>query len=305
MKRCNRQGGRQRGRSLIELLIAVALGLVVLGAVLVSVAGSGQTGRAGNEMARVGDDGQLALNLLAAQLRMAGFSMPRKHSVPGSQAGNYGGVPVRACDEGFVSATAVGVDQLECASGGQSAVSVLYEADTANTYPGTANEPTSCLGAQLAAIASPLGGQYALAENRFYIRTNPGTGNPALYCYGASSGSPPAQPLVDNVEKFVLQWGISDGFADKMGRYTYGGDATAYFTASELDTAFASDADRWSRVTSARICVLMRSAPGVTAQATPHVDCDGSTVSPADVSQRRLRRALHATVQLRNRGFSL
>ena len=65
-----------RGRTLLEVLVALAIGSVVLGAVLVAVTGSGLTGRKQDAQAQLAEDGQIALNLMATQLRMAGFWVP-------------------------------------------------------------------------------------------------------------------------------------------------------------------------------------------------------------------------------------
>lgn len=293
----------QVGRSLVEVMVAMVLGLVVLGSVLSTVSGTGDAARKTDDLTRLGDDGQLALSLLSAQLRMAGFSLPRTQSGWSGAAGHYAGAPVRACDNGFVAVGAAAAD-LSCGASGPAAVAIFYEADVNNTYPGTAGLATNCLGNQLAPAASALGGTYMLADNRFFIRTWPDTGNPALYCAGSSGGGFTSQPLVDNVEQLTLLWGVSEGGMDKLGRYSYGGDTVRYLSADALDTAYAGDPLRWSRVTSVRVCIVMRSAPGVLAQAVPHVGCDGISVWPAAAAERRLRRALHTTVQLRNRSFA-
>ena len=70
-----------RGRTLLEVLVSLAIGSVVLGAVLVAVTGTGLTGRKQDAQAQMAEDGQIALNLMAAQLRMAGFWVPTSMSL--------------------------------------------------------------------------------------------------------------------------------------------------------------------------------------------------------------------------------
>ncbi len=293
----------QAGRSMVEVLVAMAIGLVVLGAVMMSTAGAGGVIRTGDELARLGDDGQMALNLLTSQLRMAGYSPPREQIRGGEPVRHYTGVPLRGCDHGFVSFTAASVEALACAKAGEpgnAAVSILYEADVFDTYPGTAARPTNCLGNQLGEAESLLG-TYSLAENRFFIRTQPGTGNPALYCAASSGSGFSSQPLVDNVESLVLTWGLADMTLDKLGRRMPAGDAVRYVTAGDIDRLFAGDDARWSRVVSVHVCLVMRSPKGLAVEAVGHVGCDGKPVMPADAADRRLRRVMHATVHLRNR----
>jgi type IV pilus assembly protein PilW len=294
---------QQAGRSMVEVLVAMTIGLVVLGAVMMSTAGTGGVIRTGDELARLGDDGQTALNILTSQLRMAGYSPPRQQVRGGDALRHYDGVPLRGCDHGFVSVTADAVDALACAApggAGHAAVSILYEADVFDTYPGTAGRPTNCLGNQLGFAESALG-QYTLAENRFFIRTQPATGNPALYCAASSGAGFSSQPLVDNVESLVMTWGVADPVTDKLGRRMPAGDAVRDLTAAEIDTLYADDPLRWSRVVRVRICLVMRSPKGLAAEAVAHTGCDGKTVMPADAADRRLRRAMSATVHLRNR----
>ena len=244
---------------MVEALVAMSIGIVVLGAVMMSTAGTGGVVRTGDELARLADDGQTALDILTSQLRMAGYSPPRQEVRGGEPARHYSGIPLRGCDSGFVSFTADSVDALACtASGaaGNAAVSVLYEADTFDTYPGTAGRPTNCLGNQLGFAESALG-TYTLAENRFFIRTNPGTGNPSLYCAASSGAGFSSQPLVDNVESLVLTWGVAEEVRDKLGRRMPAGEAVRYLTAAEIDSLFAADGARWSRVVSVRVCLVI------------------------------------------------
>ncbi len=64
---------RQRGFSLVELLVAAALGLIVLGAVLASFAGSRAASRATTGTSQLADSGRFALATLAQGLRSAGY----------------------------------------------------------------------------------------------------------------------------------------------------------------------------------------------------------------------------------------
>lgn len=65
---------RQTGLSLIELMIGMTLGLIVLGAVLYLFAGNRANYRHQESLALVQESGRFALELLARDIRMAGYA---------------------------------------------------------------------------------------------------------------------------------------------------------------------------------------------------------------------------------------
>ncbi len=293
--------GRQSGRTVVELMISMVLGLVVLGAVMNSVATSGVSGRAMQGMSKLNEDAQVALNLVSSHVRMAGFSSPRINGIPGLQAANYGGAPIRACDSPFVDAAVPGIDNLVCAGiDSPNAFSVAYEADQFNSLMLVPGQPTDCLGQALPAQISPFGGNFFLAENRFFVR-NGANGNPELACAGIGDNFAAAQTLVRNVEDMRLTFGTGDIGTGTFGNQVYTGRVSSYLTAAELDAhpVFGVEpvATRWRRVGSVRVCLQVRSDDGLADEPTPYVDCFGNVITPAD---RRLRVAVTTTVNLRN-----
>jgi type IV pilus assembly protein PilW len=292
---------RSAGRSLIEMLVALSIGSVVLGAVLVAVSGSGLTGGKQGAQGQLSENGQIALNLLANHLRMSGFWLPTSLSVSMDRPT---GPMLIGCRNGFVDPTSAW-GSLACVGGapstGRDAVAVRF-----NANEGGAAAPLDCLGRNIAA----LGGE---VDDRFYIEAAAATttGNPALYCKGV--GNAVAQMLMDNVEAMSLQYGISavvpvdDTTVQAFDPPAFGGETVRYMTADALSTACpvtgAMPANSWCAVSSIRICILMRSTDDtVDNVSTPYIDCDGVQRSQAD---RRLRRALSTTVSIRNRTASL
>lgn len=290
------------GRSLVEVMVALVIAAVVLAAVLMTISGTGLTGRRQDAHAQLAEDGQLALSLIASQLRMAGYTAPRINQPAGIAMTNYVGPPVFGCDKGFSSVGVASISLLTCAPGpdGSSVVSLVYEADASSTVPSSANVPTDCLGSQITTgTASALGGNYSLAENRFYLHANPQTGNPALYCSGNGGTTPfgTRQPLVDNVEDLQISYGIAATTTDALGNPRYEGTVVDYVDASALTTAFGTDG--WRRVSSVRVCLLMRTADSTADAPASYIGCDGELKSaPAD---RRIRKSVTSTISLRNR----
>jgi type IV pilus assembly protein PilW len=67
---------RQRGLSLVELMVAMVIGLIVLGAVTAVYLGSAQTARFQSGLLRVEENGRFAIDVLSRTLRMARYDDP-------------------------------------------------------------------------------------------------------------------------------------------------------------------------------------------------------------------------------------
>jgi len=301
MKPCARRYGTQNGFSLVELLIAMAISLVMLGAILSIYQGTTVAGQQSDTVTRMGEDAAIALETLARHIRMAGYSQPvfiapRNTATFDGQIvqltdSNLAGAGVRGCDLGF-SNTAAAWGSLACAtsSTNSDAIAVRYEGDTFNTDPITADtvkNASDCLSQGVAkttdsAVAdSP---QYALVESRFFIDDK------YLKCAGNGNASFTAQPLVSGVEFMRLRYGIaSDVTASQVIRFA---------TATEVSALGGSADQNWGRVVAVRICIQMVSTNEDQGNAVPFHNCDGVLTTPTD---KYLHRAFSTTVSLRNR----
>lgn len=315
------------GVTLIELMVSMAIGLIVVLATLVAYLGASDAAKVAEVQARMNEDGQAALAILSQQLRMAG-SNPKQSGrtelaqrnpvyLPSSLPTTFAltAFAIRGCDGKFQNiALATSVDSLVCGAptADPDSIAVTYEADAFNTVvaPGT-SQPTDCLGDPLTTLtamvtvldAAGTGTQtapvtYHVADNRYYIGTSAAISSPSLYCKG--NGTPgAARPLVENVENLQITYGTVPALAP-----TIPGKIAGYLDTAQLATELAglpTDAARWDRVVSARICVVVRSiqpaAPDL--NSARYARCDGSMEdNPPD---RRLRRAYSTTVTLRNR----
>lgn len=65
--------GRQRGLSLVELMVAMVIGVILIGAVLQVFTGSSQTYRLTQANARVQESGRIGLDILSRAIRNAGY----------------------------------------------------------------------------------------------------------------------------------------------------------------------------------------------------------------------------------------
>ena len=261
------------GFALIEILVALGIGLVVVGAVLASYLSNAQTGRFQSAVAQMDEDAQIGLRILTRELLMAGYAMPISMNADTRVFNqSYEGRAVFGCDKGFSAAPSA--NPSTCAiSGGAPSIEIAYEVDLYNSVVSN-GKGTDCAG-----VAVPAS-QNGITFNRYGVGSST-EGRSELRCSSGSS----TIPLVDNVERLQFWYGQSDGGASpQLIRYTQ-----------------ASDAD-FSRVMSVRVCLLMRSseAPAKAEDAAwqSYLDCDGVRRTAAD---GRLRRVYFSTIALRSK----
>jgi type IV pilus assembly protein PilW len=331
-----------RGFSLIELMISITIGLVVVIAAMSAYLGSSEASKVTEAQSRMNEDAQAALNLLTEQIRLAGANPVQANRADafrhnpvfdptyvGGTSTAYGttsytvspatatvaGFSIRGCDGTFTGITSTAnITGLSCGGGTTTlpdSIAVSYEADPYNTSKSSTGAATDCVGSALPTVTGTFTsgtsttGSWSVADNRFYVASS-SSGIPSLYCKGSANTVP--QPIVENVENIQFKYGVVST-ANTSNTATIAG----YLTADQVVTestmaALANDFDRWGRVLTVRVCVVVRSeAPVVASTATPavstaaasYVDCDGG-VNSAN-TDRRLRRAYTSTVVLRNR----
>lgn len=275
-------GSRQRGVSLIEILISLVIGLVVVGAVLVSFVGSGQSGRYQTAYSQMNEDAQIALTLLSRDIQLAGYAQPTAVNASSTFVMTFSDRPVTGCDTGFAGSPAVS-SSVNCnATGTFPAFEVGYEADLTNTVP-TGGAPTDCLGAALTQVAGTP--TYYIARNRYYLANTAVSGRPELHC--ASYKSIGGQPLIENVDAMKVWYGMANNATSRQ--------IVRYVTASGVTAA-----NDWNNVVSVRVCLLMRSSETVVTADEPvsYLDCDSASHTVAD---RYLRRAYFTTSTIRSK----
>lgn len=158
--------------------------------------------------------------------------------------------------------------------------------------------PVDCSDTNGVAYEFPAGSRiYRLNGATYYVRTND-NGEPALYrqTLGQQSGNAvtSAQELVEGVENMQIVYGVdTDTTAD--------GAIDAYTTADQVTTIApgSSDEDKWKRVLSLRISLLMVSKNNEDVTTSPQTyTYNGTTTTPTD---RKLRKVFTSTIAVRNR----
>lgn len=275
------------GWSLLELLVAVLLGLVLIHVLVDQVLASRQGQRLQAAQAQMIEDAQIALDLLRSDLRMAGHAWPLKARTGTSGLAAWedalGNATWTACDAGFASEPSGGPPSCVAAPAGAgptaSAVELSYQVDAHSAVLGSDGRPTDCLGNAIEPTVLADGQQVYLAFNRWQVVSV--SGRSELRCGGRGRTGP--QPLVDHVERLLLWWGLPVEAA--------AGAALRYVGAAQVGD--------FTAVRAVRVCLQLRSADPVlgSGDLRAYRACDGSMQTSDD---GRLRRSFVATVAWRH-----
>lgn len=299
MTQCKSQRAVANGFSLVELLIAMAIGLVLIAAILSIYLGSSLAGHQSDTVSRMSEDASIALETMARHIRMAGYSQlnvmaPRNIANADGQVvqlndSNLAGAGLKGCDGGFSSTTA-SWGNLACTNLSKQPddIAVRYEGDSYNTDPAGNDKASDCLSQGLSKntnSAVNTSTQYILVESRFFI-----SDNKDLSCAGNGSANFISQPLVSGVEFMRLRYGIARDAIESQ--------AVRFASADEVNQLGGSSDQNWGRVVAVRICIQMVSPKEDQGKSVPFVDCDGNVKT---LSDRYLHRVFSTTVSLRNR----
>lgn len=300
----------QQGVTLVELMVSLVIGLVIMLAVSQAYLSASSSSRLADTQARMNEDAQAALNILVQQLKLAGANPVRADRAAGSVRNSATATYiVRGCDAAFSSSSpyAKSINDLVCsstaASTGPDALAISYEADIYNSVKNSSAVPTDCVGSGLQSstfsyvTTAGISTQSVMyvASPVYYIDTS--NDPKTLSCFNADGTRSP-QPLIENVIDVQVTYGTATNTSPTS--------VLGYLTAHQINdpaglVSGATLSDRWERVRTVRICILMSSSESVatSANAAQYRNCSGTVVhNPPDL---KLRRAYTTTVVLRNR----
>lgn len=302
MKRIARTPARSAqsaGFTLIELLISMTLGMVVVGALLVTYLGASSAGRTATAQRQMNEDAQIALEVLSQDLRRTGFNPVRSGGVVNDL--NQDSWTLFACDNGFTDGTVAQVSVLTCAAaGGKPAIAIVYEGDQyAGRLDAAGDKLLDCVGNGVPKTI--VGGEtYFIMQARYYLDGS------TLKCRG-SGDLAQTQTLAENLESMQLSFAVTDPAV------TASKDVRGYLTATEINQPIPSlvtgvlttPKDRWKKVAAVRVCVVVVSEESVLAdnknqEVNPtYTDCSNQNI---DITDGKMRRAYSTTVILANHG---
>ena len=303
MKRSAISARRQRhqGFTLVELMVALVLGLFLAGIVSWTYLQTASSTRFGALESQMNEEGALALELMRSQVRLIGYSEPGA-----DDKRIFKGSPLMACDGGFAKGTEAGpFDALACEGGtANDAIALRYQATASNVFMvgNSPSRPANCVNE---GIAPSIDGA-SIADNRFYVAMDEKNANvPTLFCRGSNalnsfSGE---AALVPNVESLQLRFAITR--APVVGQVPPH-QVTAIVKEADLpllDKSKSMTEKDWTRVAAVELCLVMRSAQPVPrgglsmSEVTRHFDCNGDEQTAID---GRIRRSYRTMVSLPN-----
>ncbi|SDT92457.1 PilW family protein [Halopseudomonas salegens] len=256
----------QMGLTLIELMIALLLGLLLSLAAVQLLLSNQRTFSLQEAVTSVNEDGQMVLRYIAADIRNAGR---------GSQIEGYIQPVVLSLSAEDSEGETVTFESTDGGSGGNDTLVVSYLGSSA------------CQGADLTAGGTKPEGEVVV--NRYYVSDG------SLWCSslkqtGLGAGSyelltPGSVELISGVESFQVLYGVDGDVNNEIG-------TTKFVTATNLVAA--------DSVVAIRIGLLLRSNDS---SLTVPTDSQTLTVLDEDIttpSDRSIRRVFTTTAQVRN-----
>lgn len=285
-------GRHQSGFTLIELLISMALGMVIIGALVVMYLSGSTATRNAQAQGQMNEDAQMALSVFTQELRQAGYNPTRTGGVKNDLG--QGGWNLYACNTGFTDPTVANISALSCVAGGGFALAVAYEGDL-NTGKNTSTGlPMDCIGNGVGVAGAP----FYVMQSRISITNN------TLTCRG-SGNLAQSQVLAENIESATVNFAVTEPAVPNSQNVRGYLSASAIINPTDAGLAALPALDRWNKVVAAQVCVVVRSENpvlqdlGTSATKPSYQNCAGADI---DITDGRLRRAYRTTVLLRNHG---
>ena len=266
---------QQLGLSLVELMVALVLGLVLMTGVIQVFLASRQTYATNEAMARMQENGRFALEFISRSARLAGY-------VEAIYTGDKPLAIVRPSCTGLPGSVPASL----CTTNG---------AGNASDTVGFIMQPVIIDGERRDCLGNTIAGNNDLIINQFSIIPATGSTPAALGCRAYNLTTPPAgvpnfQPLVEGVDSLQVLYGISTS-----------GDSRSANQYVSADRVGANLSD-WQKVRSVRISVLANSVVTTNdTSARQFVLLDAAPLTAANLgNDRRNRQIFTTTIQLKN-----
>lgn len=196
---------RQAGFTLVEMMVAVTIGLLVLLGMTASFVNLKIAFRSQDKLAQLQDNERLAMSVLTTAVNEAGY-YPDPKSASSIVASSPSAAP------GAAMPTALGIEGTALSANFSESLSVAYVAAAGSDLP-------TCLGTNNAA-----GLAKASVRNTFYVDTTTNTLMCKVMVNGSETGDPMtngggAQPLISGVQKMSMQYGIAPIGTSQVNQY--------------------------------------------------------------------------------------
>ena len=313
---------QQRGLTLVELLVAMALSLLVVMAAVAALTYSRQGFRSVDASSQLRDNARFAESIMRRIILQGGF-LNTKYAVNlGSDFKTTVEEPnIKAFDNAkYTENLATGVTTASPSNGinGSDLLIVRYQSgDTNSGAPASAPANQTMINCSGGTVPDAFDGTERMASV-FHINTSATTGEPTLMCsfnsFSSGAWTWSTQPLIDGVETLQILYGVDGVTAGAAPTASKTIIPVQYLRANQLIVSGNEPATiaNWKRVRTIRVGMVLRGPPGsapeqnVPAQyplgtASMPLSVTGDTGSTlAAQTDGRLRQTVTFTVHLRN-----
>ena len=266
------RGYWQQGRTLIEMMIAIVIGLLIMITLVNFYLSSKQSYRATEASQGIDESGRLVLTMIGQRVRMAGYINPiiagNQYAQAKAATWSSGSYPVYACNNGASNRATIASNLICGGAGTTDVLEINYDLLGTSTTGGL-DLNLDCNG------DDPTTSGYV--RSRYFVDTDN-----ALKCIGNGGGS--KQPLIENVLDFQVQLGVDnngDGVIDQV-----------------VDPAATVS---WDKVKTVQVCLIAKASQISTAgQTVSWVDCSGNLQTSTD---GYLRKRFVSTMTRRNTSY--
>ena len=315
---------QQRGLTLVELLVAMALSLLVVMAAVAALTYSRQGFRSVDASSQLRDNARFAESIMRRIILQGGF-LNTKYAVNLGSDFKTSSTVEEPNIKGFDNAKytqdlATGVTTASPSNGinGSDLLIVRYQSgDTNSGAPASAPANQTMINCSGGTVPDAFDGTERMASV-FHINTSATTGEPTLMCsfnsFSSGAWTWSTQPLIDGVETLQILYGVDGVTAGAAPTASETIIPVQYLRANQLIVSGNEPATiaNWKRVRTIRVGMVLRGPPGsapeqnVPAQyplgtASMPLSVTGDTGSTlAAQTDGRLRQTVTFTVHLRN-----
>ena len=263
----------QRGMSLIEIMVAMTIGLIILLVIGNLFIGSKQNYVSQDDASRTQENSRYSSLVLGRTLRLAGYRADWHESY--DQIFGVGVTPVAGTDNNGANSSDTMVVRFQGSGDGTSTPAGCV---ATNSCAGADGTVLDCLGNRIDRKM----GTAVFVENQFQVRTGGANGGTALFCT-IDSGTNWVE-IVPDIQNMQVLYGERTGSLPNVERYLAAGTA----------------GQNMNNVIAVRVALLHRSANNsATLTDTKTYNLAGTTVGP--FNDARVRSVSNMTVGLRNR----
>ncbi len=270
---------KQSGRTIVELMVALAIALLLLLGITAIYSSSSQTGRLANSMGAMGEDASLAVFLVGQSVKRAGYGEIIGTDFIATNQTLFDFPHLRGCNNGTFADPAAG-DFTCVASGSNDTLLVQFQSDSLLASPQRVTN--NCVGSaattqQISQSTHPGYKQdVPIVTNVFALA------NEKLTCSGNNSN---ALAMATNIEQFKVFYGFDEAAATAAlaGKLSISPGASKIVDAAfirALEPGFSGlDSSPWDYVIAVHVCAVAKTRDkGVTTQTTQtYQSCPSNT----------------------------